>query len=107
MEGFETLRAFFREPSDVGGDHLGGMHSLYIRNIHGKELLLGIAAHPAIRLVHLKDSSLHVGPKEAVHGRLERDPVAFFAFMQRLTKKNVFIHFHRFILVPFVTKTCP
>jgi hypothetical protein len=82
MDGFKTVRAQFREPSDIRDDHLGGMHSLYIRNLHGQEFLLAIAAHPAIRLVDLKDSPLRVGAQEAVHSRLERDPVAFLAFMQ-------------------------
>jgi hypothetical protein len=99
MDGFKTVRAQLHGLSDVGGDHLSGMHSLYIRNLHGQEFLLTIAAHAAISLVNLKDSSLHVGPKEAVHGRLEHDSVAFFAFTHILAKKNIFIRVHRFLLV--------
>jgi hypothetical protein len=45
---------------------------------------------------------LHVGPKEAVHGGLEHDPVAFFAFTHILAKKNIFIRVHRFSPLSFV-----
>ena len=99
--GFKTVRAQVLGLSDVGGDHFGAMHSLYILNIHGQEFLLAIAAHLAVSVVDLKDSSLHVGAQEAVHGHLERGPVAFFAFTQRLVEKNfssTFIVFSSFRL---------
>jgi hypothetical protein len=96
MGGFKTPGAQFCEGSDIRGDHLGGMHNLYILNPHGQEFLLAMAAHPAIRLVDLKDTPLHIRAEEAIHGGLERDAVAFFAFTQRLAKKNIFIRAHRF-----------
>ena len=89
VPGEKTVGAARDQPAHVRGDHLRGLFSLDIGDVHGEKLFLAVAAHAAVGIIDFEYSAIDIGQPITVQCSLDNRSVVLFAFLDCFSVFNL------------------